>query len=105
MTRPDNFIPTVDIIANETYQIWMDVPGMSKDDIIIYRQNVITVVKGTKGKPYEDDKKLDKNERRYGDFTLTFKIPEIYERKWASFEVDKGVLKIAYERDQEESNS
>ena len=55
---------------------------MSRDDIIIYRQNVITIIKGTKKKPYDDDKKLDKNERKYGDFTLTFKIPEIYERKW-----------------------
>ncbi|EAR86836.1 50S ribosome-binding GTPase (macronuclear) [Tetrahymena thermophila SB210] len=105
MTRPDNFIPTVDIIANEQYQIWMDVPSLSKDDIIIYRQNVITIVKGTKRRPYEDDKKLDRNERRYGDFTLTFKIPEIYERKWSSYDVENGVLKIIYDRDQEENNT
>lgn len=82
----------------------MDVPGLSKDDIIIYRQNVITVVKGTKKKPYEDETKLDKNERRYGDFTFTFKIPEIYERKWTSFDVDKGVLKITYDRDTEDNH-
>lgn len=60
----------------------MDVPGMSKEDILLYRQNIITVVKGTKKKPYSEYKKLEKNERKYGDFTLSFKIPEIYERKW-----------------------
>jgi HSP20 family molecular chaperone IbpA len=45
---------------------------------------------------------LDKNERKYGDFTLTFKIPEIYERKWNSYEVENGVLKIIYDKDIEE---
>lgn len=99
MTRPDSFVPAVDIIANDKYQIYMDVPGMSKEDIVLYRQNIITVVKGTKKKPYSEYKKLEKNERKYGDFTLSFKIPEIYERKWKTYDVEHGVLVIMYEKD------
>ncbi len=37
MTRPDSFVPAVDIIANDKYQIFMDVPGLSKDDILLIR--------------------------------------------------------------------
>ena len=37
MTRPDSFLPAVDIIAGDKYMIFMDVPGLSKEDIILYR--------------------------------------------------------------------
>ncbi len=37
MTRPDSFLPNVDIIANERYLIYMDIPGMKNEDIELYR--------------------------------------------------------------------
>ena len=44
----------------------------------------MTIVKGHKRKP--DVKVLgqvmEKAEIKYGEFTMTFKIPETYERKW-----------------------
>jgi HSP20 family molecular chaperone IbpA len=47
----------------------MEVPGLKKDDIQIYRQNVKTIIKGNKLKPYEEsDIVLEKQERSYGDF-------------------------------------
>jgi HSP20 family molecular chaperone IbpA len=61
----------------------MEIPGLKKEDLTIYRQNITTIVKGCKNKPYEGkDLVVEKNERKYGDFTMTFKIPELYERKW-----------------------
>lgn len=65
---------------------------------------MITIIKGNKKRPFDDYKKLEKNERKYGEFTLNFRIPEIYERKWSSFEVQNGVLKIVYERDIDEGS-
>lgn len=44
-----------------------------------------------------------KQERKYGDFTLTFKIPEQYERKWKSYTMENGVMIIIYEKDAEDS--
>lgn len=32
----------------------MDIPGIQKEDILIYRHNVMTIVKGNKRKPYQD---------------------------------------------------
>jgi len=64
-------------------------------------KNVITIVKGNKQKPYQiTDKQLsEKLERKYGEFTMTFKIPDTYERKWHECNVTEGVLKISYPKD------
>lgn len=59
-------------------------------------------MKGNKKRPYSEDKKLIKNERKYGEFTLSFRIPEIYERKWNKYAIENGVLKIEYERDSDD---
>jgi len=51
--------------------------------VTISRQNSITIIKGIKKKPKDlESRTLEKNERKYGEFTLTFKIPDVYERKW-----------------------
>jgi HSP20 family molecular chaperone IbpA len=96
-------MPCVDIYAGDKYIIYLEVPGITKDQIVIYRSNVVTVVKGTKERPAEEPTKTLKNERRYGDFTLTFKIPEIYERKWKEYYLEDGVMKIVYEKDADDS--
>ncbi len=58
--------------------------------------------------PYEeDDSNLNvvKHERRYGDFTMTFTIPETYERKWVSCHVEKGVLCMRFKQDVSEATA
>ncbi|CAD8086757.1 unnamed protein product [Paramecium sonneborni] len=104
LARPDSFAPATDIIANDKYIIYMDVPGISEDDIEMYRQNVVTIVKGNRQKPYQEEQSdhIKKQERKYGEFTLSFRIPENFERKWKYFGIENGVLKIVYEKDKED---
>lgn len=104
VTRPDAFIPNVDIYRGENeYVIIIDIPGMKKEDITIYRQNVVTLVEGKRkrGKydQYLSEKQYEKSERKFGDFAMTFKIPDEYERKWSYFEVEEGIMCIKYKRD------
>lgn len=48
-TRPDSFMPSVDVLkTDDFYRIYIEVPGLSKNDFTIYRQNVVTVIKGKK---------------------------------------------------------
>lgn len=54
LTRPNSFIPAVDIVKEKQFTIYMDVPGMTKDDVRLSRQNVTTIVKGTRMPPYAD---------------------------------------------------
>ena len=51
-TKPDGFIPLTDIIKTDNYKIYMEVPGLKMDDVTVYRQNVKTIIKGNKLKPY-----------------------------------------------------
>ena len=105
LTRPDSFMPPVDICIEEDgdYCIYMDVPGLSAKDITLARQNVMTIIKGSRHQPYGDQQpNFKKQERKYGDFTLTFGIPHNYERKWHSCHVENGVLCIKFRKDQDD---
>ena len=55
ITRPNSFAPAVDIVQdNALYTIIMDVPGVTSEDIRLSRQNVTTIVKGTRLRPYAE---------------------------------------------------
>ena len=77
---------------------------MTKDDIKLSRQNVTTIIKGSRMPPYPERQvqKADKLERKYGDFTQAFKIPQEYERKWDAVEINHGVMKITFKLDADE---
>lgn len=106
MSRPDSFLPLVDIVQTDQYTIYMDVPGLTKEDISVSRQNVVTVVQGKRKRLYSDTTNeqhtVVKQERKCGDFTMTFRIPDSFERKWNSYDVKDGVLVLKYERDVED---
>jgi len=107
LMRPNSFVPPIDIVqASRQYTIFMDVPGMDNEDIKLSRQNVTTIVKGMRSQPYPElqVQKVERSERTYGDFTQTFKVPQEYERKWASVTVERGVLKIIFQRDADEES-
>ena len=44
LMRPNHFLPHVDIVKDKDYTIFLDVPGMTKEDIRLSRQNVTTIV-------------------------------------------------------------
>ena len=102
LTRPNSFTPSIDVVQDRLFQIVMDVPGMTNEDIRLSRQNVTTIVKGVRPVPYSGVLKVERSERTYGDFTQTFKVPQEYERKWASVTVVNGVLKIVFKPDTDE---
>ena len=75
---------------------------MTKDDILMSRQNVTTIVKGTRMRPYPELLRAERAERQYGEFTQTFKVPQEFERKWSHVSVNNGVMKITFKPDSEE---
>ena len=85
LTRPNSFVPAIDVVQDKLYTIVMDVPGMTNEDIRLSRQNHTTIVKGSRRIPYAElQVKVERSERTYGDFTQTFKVPQEYERRWAA---------------------
>eukprot|EP00964_Phaeocystis_antarctica_P119571 scaffold83293_cov90-Phaeocystis_antarctica.AAC.3 len=85
----------------------MDVPGLTKHDVKLSRQNVTTIIKGGRSAPYAELQArssadyrpttalyactlsasvqvvVEKAERKYGEFTQTFKIPQASSKKVA----------------------
>ena len=110
LARPDSYLPPVDIIRDSdgAYVVYMDLPGMTREQIKLSRQNVVTIVKGTR-EPDHTEKQVatavTRQERKTGDFTMTFRIPEEYQRKWDSATVENGVLCIRYLKDTDEGES
>lgn len=79
---------------------------MEKSDVQVTRRNVVTIIKGGRKREevfHEDS--FQKNERKFGEFTLNFKIPAEYDRKWYLFEVDNGTLCLKYRKDADDENS
>ena len=104
LMRPNHFMPYVDIRKEKKYTIFLDVPGMTKEDIKLSRQNVTTIVKGSRSRPYPElqVQKIERSECTYGDFTLTFAIPQEYERRWSSMTLVNGVLRLVFTPDADE---
>ena len=68
LARPNSFQPAIDIIRDSSYTIYMDVPGLTKKDLQLSRQNITTIVKGFRSTPYHElQSKVEKCERKYGD--------------------------------------
>ena len=109
LARPDSYLPPVDIVREgDAYYIYMDLPGMTRDQIKLSRQNVVTIVKGTRESGLTDHEiatAVTRQERKTGDFTMTFRIPEEYMRTWDSVTVENGVMCIRYMRDVDEEET
>ena len=69
-----------------------------------FQINILSIYTGNKRKPYEtnDNQTNEKQERKYGEFTMTFRIPDTYERKWVEYNCENGVLKISYPKDNDD---
>ena len=54
LARPDNYLPPVDIIkeVDGCAALCMDVPGMTRAQIKLSRQNVVTIISGTREPDY-----------------------------------------------------
>ena len=130
LARPDSYLPPVDIVREpDAYNIYLDLPGMTRDQVKLSRQNVVTIVKGTRESGLSDREiatSVTRQERKAGEFTMTFRIPEEYQvrlpliasdclwlpltfripeeqqRRWESADMENGVLRIRYLKDEEE---
>ena len=89
-----NFIPNCDIEeTDEDYLIWLDLPGISKNDLNIeMTENTITV----SGERHQkcDKKRIVNQERHCGKFKRNFRLPLTVNSERIEAEHQDGVLKI-----------
>lgn len=90
--------PTIDLYEMpEKFVLYIDVPGLSGDDIdVSYLNNSITI-KGDRKGPVEESKEVTclRGERRYGAFTRTVELPTEIDPEGVSAKCRAGVLEVS----------
>lgn len=88
--------PATEASSNDTaYDISMELPGVSDDDIELTVENGVVTIRGEK--KTQQEKKGDTwyfSERQYGAFRRSFRLPEDAEGDKASAKMVDGVLHV-----------
>ncbi len=92
--------PKIDISGDDNcYQINLDVPGLSEDDLSLEVRNDVLVIKGQKEDSKEDkEKHYYRVERSYGAFQRTLSLPDDANGEEIRASLDKGVLRLEIPR-------
>lgn len=90
-----DFKPACDIVeSNDTYSLYVDLPGMKKKDISITQKERVLTVSGERELFLEDDEVLKRSERTQGSFSRSFALPENAEVSSVTATFKEGVLQV-----------
>jgi HSP20 family molecular chaperone IbpA len=91
----DAFSPVADCMKiDDQFKIVIEVPGLVREDITIQCLRNKTILKGKKTR--ERDLKTALTQRRFGDFTVSYRIPEEYEIRPVGVTLENGLLTLTY---------
>ena len=97
--QQNEFEPIYDFFeANDHYNIILDIPGMSREDIEISLGDHLTTISGNRVKDHQMN--TAETHRRFGKFNLEFRIPSGFKSKPIKKpeEFTSGILKLEYPR-------
>jgi HSP20 family protein len=100
MDMNKGFKPSTDVSGDETkYEITLDFPGMTEDDISIELKDRVLTIKGEKESEAEnDDKKYYRVERHYGSYQRTLALPDDAAAEDITATMKNGVLTLSLPR-------
>jgi len=95
--------PQTDLVeTDEEFQLRLDVPGMSKEDIDINLQNGTLTVSGERTSERTDEgEDYVRVERAFGTFHRTFTLPEAVDEQNIEATYEDGVLRISVPKTEE----
>ena len=81
--------------TDKAVEVEAEVPGLTEDDVKIELAEGMLTIKGEKRDSREEKKKDYRlNERRYGSFSRSFRVPETVIEDAITADLKKGVLSI-----------
>ena len=96
MTQPSTFAPTFNVVERQdAYFITADVPGVREEDIDVTVQDSYLVISGNRNA--EERKEGDNYyvyERRYGNFSRAFALPDNADADSVEAHMKEGVLEV-----------
>ncbi len=95
--------PSADITeTDDSYEVHVELPGVSKDDVQISVKDNLLTIKGEKRQENEDKSKNYKRiERRYGTFERNFTLPPKGEAGNINAKYNDGVLTLSIPKPEE----
>lgn len=87
--------------SNESYQIELELPGLSKDDINVRYEDELLVVEGERQAPNETNEvKTWRKERSYGKFARTFRLIKDVDTDSISAQMNLGILTLTLSKNE-----
>ena len=88
--------PSVEINeSNDAFMISADLPGIEKSDIEVkVEENTLILSANRHIDKSDNNKKFHYNERRFGTFSRSFKLPKTVKEEKITAKLDNGVLSI-----------
>ncbi|MBN1561944.1 Hsp20/alpha crystallin family protein [candidate division KSB1 bacterium] len=94
--------PRVDVKeTKDAYEVLADLPGMEKKDINISLHDNVLTVSGERKYEKSEDKNSHFQERVYGNFSRSFRLPYQVDHKDVHAEYKNGVLKVVLQKSPE----
>ncbi len=95
--------PQTDLVETDTnFQLRLDVPGMSKEDIDVNLQNRTLTVSGERTSERTDEgEEYVRVERAFGTFHRTFTLPDAVDEENIEATYEDGVLSISVPKTEE----
>jgi HSP20 family protein len=96
LTTTGNFIPAVDVLEDEhNFMLKVEVPGIDQKDLNIEVENYTLTVSGERKFEKEvKEENFHRIERRYGNFSRSFTLPNSVETDKISADYNNGVLSV-----------
>ena len=101
--RNGTWNPATDIVENaDGYTITLDVPGFAKDDFKVrIHEGVLTVNGERKSPEVTDEEYFSYNERPYGTFERSFRLPDHIDSETIKGSYEDGVLTLELTKKEE----
>jgi HSP20 family protein len=80
--------------SDDGYHLQFELPGMEKDKIKIMVEDDVLTISGERTRPETKDSELLRSERKYGNFTRSFCLPENIDKSGISADYNNGLLDI-----------
>ncbi|HLU66736.1 MAG TPA: Hsp20/alpha crystallin family protein [Kofleriaceae bacterium] len=95
-TEQSTFVPSFNVVErNDAYHITADVPGVSEEDIDVTVQDNYLVISGSrKAEERKEGENYYVYERRYGNFSRSFALPDNADPDSIEADMKDGVLEL-----------
>lgn len=95
--------PAANIIENnESFELYIAAPGMTKDDFKInLENNILTISSEMQDEKREEGKNYTRKEFYYGSFSRSFTLPKTIDLDKIKADYDNGILKIGLPKKEE----